>query len=162
MFEFLNQKDVEILKALRSDCRKPMGLVGDEVGVSKATVSRRVSKLEEDGIIKGYDLDVDSGRLGLMKSLIFMQIVGSPANILIDQLREYPEISAIYKAFGDHNIVCEAYTRSVDDLYEMIQTKLLKMPSIRNVEVDILVEELRVNPNADLDLYTAGLGREQE
>lgn len=162
MFEHLNRKDVEILRILRSDCRRPMGLVGDSVGVSKATVSRRVAKLEEDGIIRGYDLNMDSGRLGLMKSLIFMQIVGSPANILIEQLRELPEISTIYKSFGDHNIVCEAYTRSVDDLYEMIQTKLLKMPSVRNVEVDILVEEMRVNPNADLDLYSAGLGRDSE
>ena len=47
MTDFLNRKDVEILRALREDCRKPMGQVGDGIGISKATVSRRVSKMEE-------------------------------------------------------------------------------------------------------------------
>ena len=162
MTDFLNSKDVEILKSLRADCRKPMGLVGEEVGVSKATVSRRVSKLEEDGFIKGYDLNVDSSKLGIMKSLVLIQIVGSPVSIVIEQLQGYREISTIYKAFGDHNIICVVYSRSVDELYEMIQTKLLKMPSVRNVEVDILVEEMRVNPNSDLEIYSVGLGAEKE
>ncbi len=162
MTDFLNRKDVEILRALRSDCRKPMGLVGESVGISKATVSRRVSKMEEDGFIKGYDLNVDSSKLGVMRSVVSIQIVGSPVSIVIEQLQGYKEISAIYKAFGDHNIVCIVYSRSVDELYEMIQTKLLKMPSVRNVEVDILVEEMRTNPNSDLDIYEVGLGNEQD
>ena len=162
MTDFLNSKDVEILKALRNDCRKPMGLVGESVGISKATVSRRVSKLEEDGIIKSYDLNVDSNKLGIMKSLVFMQIVGSPAGVVIEQLQAYKEIATIYKSFGDHNIVCVMYTRSVDELYDVIQTKLLKMPSVRNVEVDILVDEMRVNPNSDLDIYKIGLGPDRE
>ena len=162
MTDFLNRKDVEILRALRSDCRKPMGLVGESVGISKATVSRRVSKMEEDGFIKGYDLNVDSSKLGVMRSVVSIQIVGSPVSIVIEQLQGSKEISAIYKAFGDHNIVCIVYSRSVDELYEMIQTKLLKMPSVRNVEVDILVEEMRTNPNSDLDIYEVGLGNEQD
>jgi hypothetical protein len=36
----------------------------------------------------------------------------------------------------------------------MIQTKLLKMPSIKNVEVDILVERVTMNVNADLAIYS--------
>ena len=76
-----------------------------------------------------------------------------PVSVIIEQLRSYTEISTVYKAFGDHNIVCEVFTRNVDELYEMIQSKLLKMPSVRNVEVDILVESIPLNVNADLDLY---------
>ncbi|MBO5668764.1 MAG: Lrp/AsnC family transcriptional regulator, partial [Candidatus Methanomethylophilaceae archaeon] len=124
-----------------------------DLNISKATVSRRVAKMEEDGYISGYSIDVDVNKLGLMKSMVAIQIIGSPVSIIIEQLRAYPEISTIYKSFGDHNIVCEVFTRNVDELYEMIQTKLLKMPSVRNVEVDILVEKMPLNVNADLDLY---------
>ena len=153
MAELLDVKDVEILKALKLDSRKPMGTIGDDLNISKATVSRRVAKMEEDGYISGYSIDVDVNKLGLMKSMVAIQIIGSPVSIIIEQLRAYPEISTIYKSFGDHNIVCEVFTRNVDELYEMIQTKLLKMPSVRNVEVDILVEKMPLNVNADLDLY---------
>ena len=153
MAELLDVKDVEILKALKSDSRKPMGIIGDDLNISKATVSRRVAKMEEDGYIMGYSIDVDVNKLGLMKSMVAIQIIGSPVSIIIEQLRAYPEISTIYKSFGDHNIVCEVFTRNVDELYEMIQSKLLKMPSVRNVEVDILVEKMPLNVNADLDIY---------
>ncbi len=153
----LDRKDVEVLKMLRKDSRTPMGIVGEKLGISKATVSRRVAGMEEDGMITKYSLDIDIASLGIMKSLVAMQIVGSPASIIIEQLRGYDEIGHIYKTFGDHNLVCEVYTHNVDELYEMIQTKMLKMPSVRNVEVDILLEGMEMNENADLKLFEKSL-----
>lgn len=153
----LDRKDIEILKMLRTDSRTPMGLIGEKLKISKATISRRVARMEEDRIIKGYSLDVDLASMGVMKSLVSMQIVGSPATVIIEQLRGYEEIGHIFKTFGDHNLVCEVYTHNVDELYEMIQTKMLKMPSIRNVEVDILLEGVEMNDNADLKLFEKDL-----
>jgi len=153
----LDKKDVEILKMLRVDSRTPMGSIGDKLDISKATVSRRVASMEEDGTITKYSLDIDLTSMGVMKSLVLIQIVGSPASVIIEQLKGYQEIGHIYKTFGDHNIVCEVYTHNVDELYEMIQTKMLKMPSVRNVEVDILLEGEDMNVNADLNLFEKGL-----
>ena len=153
----LDKKDVEILKMLRVDSRTPMGSIGDKLDISKATVSRRVASMEEDGTITKYSLEIDLTSMGVMKSLVLIQIVGSPASVIIEQLKGYNEIGHIYKTFGDHNIVCEIYTHNVDELYEMIQTKMLKMPSVRNVEVDILLEGEDMNVNADLKLFEKGL-----
>ena len=157
MADDLDRKDIEILKMLRTDSRTPMGLIGDKLDISKATVSRRVASMEEDGTITKYSLDIDLSTMGVMKSLVMMQIVGSPATMIIEQLRGYEEIGHIYKTFGDHNLVCEVYTHNVDELYEMIQTKMLKMPSVRNVEVDILLEGVDMNENADLKLFEKGI-----
>ena len=157
MADNLDKKDVEILKMLKVDSRTPMGLIGDELGISKATVSRRVATMEEEGTITKYSLEIDLTTMGVMKSLVMIQIVGSPASVIIEQLKGYEEIGHIYKTFGDHNIVCEVYTHNVDELYEMIQTKMLKMPSVRTVEVDILLEGEDMNVNADLKLFEKGL-----
>ena len=157
MADDLDKKDIEILKMLRVDSRTPMGIIGDKLDISKATVSRRVASMEENGTITKYSLDIDLTSMGVMKSLVAMQIVGSPATVIIEQLKGYEEIGHIYKTFGDHNLVCEVYTHNVDELYEMIQTKMLKMPSVRNVEVDILLEGVDMNENADLKLYEKGI-----
>lgn len=151
----LDQKDIEILRMLRKDSRTPMGVIGETLGISKATVSRRIARMESDGIIMNYSLSLDSNKLGLMKSMVAVQIAGSPAALVIDELKNIKEIRNVFKSFGDHHLVCEVYTNNVDDLYEMIQTKMLKMPSIRNVEVDILVEKTPQNINADLDIYVS-------
>lgn len=154
MTDWLDDKDIEILKAMRRDSRTSMGQIGESLGISKATVSRRVARMEERGIIRGYCLDFDVSKLGILKSFVSMQIVGNPVSVVIEQLETYKEIGHIYKSFGDHNIVCEIYTNNVDTLYEMIQTKLLKMPSVRIVEVDIIVERMTLNRDADLDVYS--------
>ncbi len=153
MADMIDRKDVEILKRLKLDSRTPLGVIGNKMNISKATVSRRVARMEDDRIIRKYSMDIDLASIGIMKSLVMMQIVGTPTAVVIDQLKDYEEIGHIYKTFGDHNIICEIFTRNVDEIYEMIQSKLLKMPSVRNVEVDVLIGEETLNENADLDLY---------
>ena len=149
----MDRKDIEILRRLKSDARTPLGVIGDSMGASKATVSRRVSRMEDEGIIRNYSVDIDLSGSGVMKSLVMIQVVGSPVSIVIEQLKEYKQVGHIYKTFGDHNIACEVYTRSVDELYQMIQDKILKIMSVRNVEVDVLIEGMVLNGNADIDLY---------
>ena len=157
MAELIDRKDVEILKRLKVDSRTPMGSIGNKLNISKATVSRRVARMEDENIIRKYSMDVDLTSMGIMKSLVMIQVVGTPTAVIIDQLRDYEEIGGIYKTFGDHNIICEIYTKNVDEIYEMIQSKLLKMPSVRNVEVDVLIGEETLNENGDLKLYEKGL-----
>ena len=152
MSEELDKKDIEILKRLKMDSRTPMGVIGNQLGISKATVSRRVARMEEENIIKNYSMNIDISGMGIMRSLVFMQVTGS-ANDVIELLKEFEEIGIIYKTFGDHNLVCEVFTHNVDELYDMIQNRMLKIMSIRNVEVDVLIGDVMLHDNADVKLY---------
>jgi DNA-binding Lrp family transcriptional regulator len=155
MTEEMDEKDVVILEVLREDSRTPMGQIGERIGISKATVSRRIAKLEEDGVIANYSLDIDPSKLDVLRSMLCIQVLGPSVSHVIDELKKYEEIKYIYKAFGDHHLVCEVYTKNVEDLYEMIQTRLLRdlSQSIKSIDVDALVERLTVNENADIRVY---------
>lgn len=152
MSEELDKKDIEILKRLKMDSRTPMGVIGNQLGISKATVSRRVARMEEENIIKNYSMNIDLSGMGIMRSLVSMQVTGS-ANDVIELLKEFEEIGIIYKTFGDHNLVCEVFTHNVDELYDMIQNRMLKIMSIRNVEVDVLIGDVMLHDNADVKMY---------
>ncbi|HII99951.1 MAG TPA: Lrp/AsnC family transcriptional regulator [Candidatus Methanomethylophilaceae archaeon] len=149
----MDSKDFEILKCLRSDSRVSMGAIAEKLGISKATVSRRLSRMEKEGIITGYSVDINPSKLGLMRALLSIEVIGSSVNTVIAEIRVFPEVSAIYKSFGDQNIVVELLTSSVDSLYELIQDKFLSIPNIYNVEVDILVEKIEIDPNSDIKMY---------
>ena len=58
---------------------------------------------------------------------------------------DYVLILAIESAYGT-----DAFN---DELYDMIQNRMLKIMSIRNVEVDVLIGDVTLHDNADIKLY---------
>jgi len=55
----LDDTDRSIIRVLENDARTSMRSIAEKVGVSLGTVSNRVKKLEESGIIKGYRVLID-------------------------------------------------------------------------------------------------------
>jgi len=155
MTEEIDAKDVEILETLRKDSRTSMGYIGIDLGISKATVSRRIAKLEDERVIMNHSLEVDPSKLNVLKSLLYLQVSG-PVSVVIEALKKFEGVRHIYKSFGDHNLIAELYTKSVDELYELIQTQVLSMPIIQNVQVDVIVDRTVVDENADLKLHKKG------
>lgn len=146
--------DLNILKMLRQDSRESLANIALKLGVSKATVSRRISRMEQEGYISGYTILTSSTRLGLMRAMVGLEVVGPAVSSVIEELRQFEEIEYVHKVFGDHSLLCEIYAKSVDSLYDLIQNRILKVSNIQNVEVDILIEKIPLNPNAELDLLT--------
>ena len=144
--------DLEVLRMLRKNAREGLGAIADQLGVSKATVSRRISRLEEAGYVNAYTMQLNTAKIGLMRALIGLQVVGSPLTAVIDELKRFPGIQYVYKVFGDHSLICEVYSTSVDSLYDLIQDKIVNIPSVQRVEVDILIERIPINEDAMFDL----------
>src|SRR5512137_2405830 len=111
--------DLKILKILREDSRESLANIADKLNISKATVSRRISRMESEGYISGYTIQTNSSRLGLMRAMIGLEVIGPSVNSTIEELRKFKEIEYIHKVFGDHSLLCEVYTRSVDSLYDL-------------------------------------------
>jgi DNA-binding Lrp family transcriptional regulator len=151
----MDETDLKILKMLRDNSRESLGKISEVLGISKATVSRRLSRIEQEGFITGYTIITNPNRMGLMKGIISLEIVGTAVNAIIEQLKAYKEIESVTRVFGDHGLICVVYTKSVDSLYGLIQNEILKIPNVHNVEVDIVIDRMLLNPNAELDASNA-------
>lgn len=62
MYE-LDDIDLGILQRLAGDARRPYSEIAEQVGVSPPTVSDRVERLEEVGVIERFTLDIDRSKL---------------------------------------------------------------------------------------------------
>ncbi|HIL50486.1 MAG TPA: winged helix-turn-helix transcriptional regulator, partial [Candidatus Poseidoniales archaeon] len=60
----LDETDRRIIEVLERDARTSLRKIAGEVGVALGTVSNRVRKMEEKGIITGYRVMLDSDRVG--------------------------------------------------------------------------------------------------
>ena len=70
----LDATDRRILTILQRDARIPNTELADEIGLTPAPTLRRVRRLEEAGIIKGYHAEVDPVALGW--EITFFALVG--------------------------------------------------------------------------------------
>jgi DNA-binding Lrp family transcriptional regulator len=59
----IDDVDYRILELLMDDARRPYRDIAEEVGRSPPTVSERVERLKEVGVIERFTLDVDRSRL---------------------------------------------------------------------------------------------------
>ncbi|WP_226482076.1 AsnC family transcriptional regulator [Natrinema amylolyticum] len=59
----LDETDMEILRLLGENARRPFSDIADEVGLSGPAVSDRVRRLEETGVIERFTVDVDQSQL---------------------------------------------------------------------------------------------------
>ncbi|MFC6764945.1 AsnC family transcriptional regulator [Natrinema soli] len=59
----LDETDMEILRLLGDDARRPYSEIAERVGLSGPAVSDRVDRLEEAGVIEGFTVDIDQSQL---------------------------------------------------------------------------------------------------
>ncbi|MFV0343787.1 MAG: Lrp/AsnC family transcriptional regulator [Anaerocolumna sp.] len=56
--------DVKILNILQGNARAPLKVIADQVYLSSPAVAARISRLENEGIIKGYHTEINWLKLG--------------------------------------------------------------------------------------------------
>ena len=56
--------DLEILELLQENCKQPLAAIGQKVGLSAPSVLERIHKLDEAGVVIGYQAILDARKLG--------------------------------------------------------------------------------------------------
>lgn len=70
----LDNTDQEIIKQLNQNGRKSFRQIAKELNLSVWTITNRVQKLKQTGIIKGFQLQLDYTQLGYnLKTIITLQ-----------------------------------------------------------------------------------------
>ena len=59
----LDKIDLEIVRLLSEDARRPFSDIAEHVGLSPPAVSDRVDRLQEQGIIRQFTVDIDRQKL---------------------------------------------------------------------------------------------------
>lgn len=59
----VDRTDYKILNLMQEDSRKTLRTIGEQVGLTPPAVAERIRKLEDDGIIRSYQISIDRTRL---------------------------------------------------------------------------------------------------
>ena len=110
----IDDTNKEILRLLRQDGRMSFTDIGKELGLSRVAVKKRVAKLEELGIIRGYKAVIY--REESVKMLMEITTVDDDYEDLLDYLNRTGYVTELYVMTGTNRIHATAVAPEVSEL----------------------------------------------
>jgi Lrp/AsnC family leucine-responsive transcriptional regulator len=139
--------DMAILRVLLLDSRKTLQEIGIEVGLSPTSCWTRIKKLEAQGVIKRYTIDVDPAKLGYHDSVIVQVTLESHTDETLYDfgrvLATIPEIQEAYLVSGDYDYYIRIAVRDTRDYERLLREKLYKIPGIRHSKSHFVLRVLK-------------------
>lgn len=113
----IDEKDRQLIKLLSTDARMPVSELSKRVGLSGPATSERIRRLEANGIISRFTLEIDLAALGYPLQAV-VRIKPRPGNMHIveEMIMNEPGFLDCDKVTGDDCFVTRLALRSIADL----------------------------------------------
>jgi Lrp/AsnC family transcriptional regulator, leucine-responsive regulatory protein len=117
----IDATDRKLLDALVTNARISNAELARRVKLSGPTVSERIKRLEEAGVIEGYTVRINAEALGLPVSA-WLRIRPIPGQLhkVAEILRGLPDVVECDRVTGEDCFVARAHVKSVKDLERLI------------------------------------------
>lgn len=113
----------KLLVALQENSRLSFAELGRLVGLSTPAVAQRVRRMEDQGIIRAYRVELDAARAGLpILAFIRMSVVGDVLAKLAKRVRSMPEVLECHRGTGEDSFILKVHAVSVEHLKDIIDS----------------------------------------
>jgi len=141
----MDETDQKLLSLLRQDARMTVAALASRLKVSRGTVTNRIRKLEDDGVIVGYTVrlrpDVQQNRISAWMSIA---VEGNQTRTVIANLLGEPGVATLHDTNGRWDLLAELRAESLQELGKVLERiRLLK--GISNTETSIHLETYRLS-----------------
>ena len=110
----MDETNKDILRLLSHDGMMSFTEIGEQLGISRVAVMKRVKKLEEEGIIHGYKAIIHQD--DTIKMLLEIYAVDDDYEDILEYLNRTGYITEIYIMTGDNHIHATAVAPDVSEL----------------------------------------------
>lgn len=119
----LDETDLALLRLLKEDARLSHRHLARNLGVAQGTVTNRLRRLEEEGVIEGYSVVLDPQQLGWnMTIMAGLRIVKGRMIDVQQKIAADPRVFAVYDVTGDWDSIVLARVRDRNDLDNLTKT----------------------------------------
>jgi DNA-binding Lrp family transcriptional regulator len=150
----LDETDLKILGLLQADARQSARALGREIGMSPGAVSERITRLERDGVIRGYHADIDSAALGYdLRVVIGLQMQqGASLAETLDHLLGLDEVLDVHVVTGRWDLMMVAHATDQRHLREFLVGEIWSLPAFRHGETMLVLDSRSRGPAGSLGL----------
>ncbi|MCV2349640.1 Lrp/AsnC family transcriptional regulator [Paucibacter sp. Y2R2-4] len=124
----MDSLDQQLMALLRLDARASVATLANKLKVSRGTVSNRITKLEDSGVIVGYTVklrpDVTPNEITAWTSIA---VEGNKTREVISILLGEPGVSGLFDTNGRWDLLAELRAATLGELAEVLErVRLIK------------------------------------
>jgi DNA-binding Lrp family transcriptional regulator len=143
----LDEKDRAILLLLQQDARLTNAELARRVDLSPTGLQKRLKKLEENGLIRGYVTLVDHEAVGY-DLLCFVQVTLMRHDLhdvsaFRQQIGALDEILECHHVTGEYDYLLKVVVRNRAHLEQFLMQKLTPVPGIDKIRTSIVLREIK-------------------
>jgi Lrp/AsnC family transcriptional regulator, leucine-responsive regulatory protein len=147
--------DRRILRELQNDARITNLALAERVGLSPTPCLRRTRKLEEDGVILGYRVELDRKAIGLGFTVFAGVKVSrhndAEAHAFVSAVCSWPEVVSCQLISGDVDFLLEIVVRDPEAYQRFLFERLLKLPHVQDVRSNFAIKVFKSNGNLPIE-----------
>lgn len=149
----MDKTDLEILNILQRDTRTTNAAIGKAVGLSAAAVHGRVRRLERDGVIRKFTVEVAPEAVG-MHILAFAHVFLSEMSRADEAAKAFtllPEVMEVHYTVGEACFLLKLRCHDTVDL-ESVLTRINDIGPVRATQTIIVLRSSKreINPHLRL------------
>lgn len=157
--EKFDKQDAAIADRLQQDGKLSNAKLAEHMGMSEASCWRRQKRLEDAGVIEGYQAVLNRRKLG-MGVMAFVQIActqhGEEVTAEFENIiRACPNVLACHNTTGAADFLLQVVARDLDDYSRFVEQVLRKLPGVLSICSNISLREIKVTNILPLDHLAA-------
>ena len=143
----IDKTDESILKILQNDSRTTNQQLSEKIGMSASPCWRRVKRLEDEKVIRGYGVLLDRRKLGL-GVMVFIRVSidrHSEAEALKfeEEVMQLDDVVACYSLGGDADFVLPVVSYDLDTYAEFSMSIIRRLPGIKEMQSMFTLKEIK-------------------
>jgi DNA-binding Lrp family transcriptional regulator len=137
--------DLQLIALLRQDARAAVATLAHRLGVSRGTVSNRITRLEDQGVITGYTVrlrpDTEPNQITAWMSIT---VEGNQTRTVIQSLLGEPGVASLHDTNGRWDLLAELRAAHLNELAEVLErVRLIK--GIASTETSIHLQTYKLS-----------------
>ena len=139
----MDSLDQQLIALLRAEARMSVADLAHRLGVSRATVTNRMRKLEQAQVIVGYTVRLKpEAEPDRIRAWMGVLVEGNQGRAVIASLLGEPGVAALHDTNGRWDLLAELEARSMPELSQVLErVRLIK--GIRGTETSIHLASYR-------------------
>lgn len=141
----LDRTDHRILELLQQNSRRSNKEIAAACGIADSTLSTRLRRLEDAGVVRGYRAEIEPGSLGIgLQAIVAVRLHRHTREAIAAfwaHTRELPEAIRVFHVTGPNDFLVHVVVGDIEHLQTITSDALTTWPEVAHLETSIVYEQ---------------------